>query len=115
MSGYVLKSPGSELEYALDWRQGYLERMERVTHDLGWRVLKAAPAWLFSMVVHLVLVFILALIQWTQATRPVLQIEASYADTCARPPCPTMGCAFEPTSVAICRNGRCAAGSLGDL
>ena len=39
MSGYVLKSPGSELQYALDWRQGYLENGEKVVDDLGWRVL----------------------------------------------------------------------------
>ena len=39
MSGYVLKSPISELQYALDWRQGYLDNGEKVVDDLGWRVL----------------------------------------------------------------------------
>ncbi len=44
MSGYVLKSAGSELQYALNWRRGYLETGEKVAEDLGWRVLPVESA-----------------------------------------------------------------------
>lgn len=40
--------------------------------------------------------------------------EASYPNTCSRPPCPAMGCAYEPAHSAVCRNGRCV-GSSGPL
>jgi hypothetical protein len=37
--------------------------------------------------------------------------EANYARTCSRPPCPAVGCAYEPAAFAVCRNHRCQAGS----
>ncbi|MEM9011809.1 MAG: hypothetical protein AAGE18_11310 [Pseudomonadota bacterium] len=38
MSGYFLKDPASELDYAIDWSGGYLEPEEAVAEDLGWRI-----------------------------------------------------------------------------
>ena len=38
MSGYFVKDPDSELELTVDWNRGYLERYERVSEDLGWRI-----------------------------------------------------------------------------
>ncbi|MFW6051146.1 MAG: hypothetical protein ACODAU_08225 [Myxococcota bacterium] len=33
--------------------------------------------------------------------------EARYPDTCDKPPCPAVGCAYQPAFGAMCRNGRC--------
>ncbi|MEL6678274.1 MAG: hypothetical protein AAFQ51_06165 [Pseudomonadota bacterium] len=38
MSGYFLKSPGSQLDYALDWSVADLKGDETVTADLGWTI-----------------------------------------------------------------------------
>jgi hypothetical protein len=33
--------------------------------------------------------------------------EAGYPDTCSKPPCPAVGCAYQPAVAAACHNGRC--------
>ena len=38
--------------------------------------------------------------------------ESGYAKSCQKPPCPAMGCAYEPAIGATCKNGRCVAVSL---
>lgn len=37
--------------------------------------------------------------------------EAEYARSCSRPPCPAVGCAYEPAYFAVCRNNRCQGAS----
>ena len=38
MSGYFLKSPGSQLDYQVDWSVSDLKGEETVTVDLGWSI-----------------------------------------------------------------------------
>ncbi len=38
MSGYFHKAPDSELTLSIEWQNGYLDRDEEITDDLGWTI-----------------------------------------------------------------------------